>query len=103
MEIAMITKLSMGQPLKEKPVTLNQLTLLDVIANGTAIRLFRETLVSFDRNSSTRYVMSVRRHHKNGWIAKQIIWPEDKLEQALIEANKTVQQEVQRVSTLLIA
>lgn len=99
----MISELSKGQPLKEKPVMVNQLTLLDVIANGTAIRLFRETLVSFDKNSSTRYVMSVRRHNKNGWMAKQMIWAEDKLEQALIEANKIVQQEVQRVSTLLIA
>ncbi|CHM09657.1 Uncharacterised protein [Salmonella enterica subsp. enterica serovar Typhi] len=48
MKNAMITKLSAGQPRKEKPAVLSQLTLLDIIANGTAIRLFKETLVSLD-------------------------------------------------------
>ena len=47
MKNGMITKLSAGQPRKEKPTVMSQLTLLDIIANGTAIRLFKETLVSF--------------------------------------------------------
>lgn len=98
MKNAMITKLSAGQPRKEKPTVMSQLTLLDIIANGTAIRLFKETLVSFDNGSRTRYVMSVRRQSGRWWMAKQIIWPEGELEQALLEANKVAQQEIQRAS-----
>ncbi|CAH3952106.1 hypothetical protein I9Y19_004053 [Citrobacter freundii] len=103
MKNAMIAKLSAGQPRKEKPTAMNQLTLLDIIANGTAIRLFKETLVSFDNGSRTRYVMSVRRPSGRGWMAKQIIWPEGELEQALLEANKVAQQEIQRASLLATA
>lgn len=103
MKNAMITKLSVGQPRKEKPTVMSQLTLLDIIANGTAIRLFKETLVSFDNGSRTRYVMSVRRQSGRGWMAKQIIWPEGELEQALLEANKVAQQEIQRASLLATA
>ncbi len=99
----MITKLSAGQPRKEKPTAMSQLALLDIIANGTAIRLFKETLVSFDNGSRTRYVMSVRRQSGRGWMAKQIIWPEGGLEQALLEANKAAQQEIQRASLLATA
>lgn len=98
MKNAMITKLSEGQPRKEKPTAMPQLTLLDIIANGTAIRLFKETLVSFDNGSRTRYVMSVRRQRGRGWVSKQMIWPEEELELALLEANKAAQQEIQRVS-----
>lgn len=36
-------------------------------------------------------------------MAKQIIWPAEKLEQALLEANKVAQQEIQRVSLLATA
>lgn len=103
MNNAMITRLSVGQPRKEKPTAMSQLTLLDIIANGTAIRLFKETLVSFDNGCRTRYVMSVRRQNGGGWMAKQIIWPEGELEHALLEANKVAQQEIQRVSLLATA
>ncbi len=90
-----------GQPRKTKPEVAHQLTLLDIIANGTAIRLFKETVVSED--TRTRYVMSIRRPSGRGWMAKQIIWPAGKLEQALLEANKVAQQEIQRVSLLATA
>ncbi|EEO1593027.1 MULTISPECIES: hypothetical protein [Citrobacter] len=103
MKNAMIAKLSAGQPHKEKPAVLSQLTLLDIIANGTAIRLFKETFVSFDNGSRARYVMSVRRQNRRGWMAKQIIWPEGELKQALLEANKVAQQEIQRASLMATA
>ncbi|WP_251000627.1 hypothetical protein [Escherichia coli] len=54
---------------KEKPALVAQLTLLDIVANGTSIRLFRETAVSFDKNTFTRYVMNVRRQRGKGWVA----------------------------------
>ncbi|ELY3541552.1 hypothetical protein SNQ26_003674 [Cronobacter malonaticus] len=101
MRSAMIVSLNAGQPRKAKPEIAHQLTLLDIIANGTAIRLFKETVVSED--TRTRYVMSIRRPSGRGWMAKQIIWPAGKLEQALLEANKVAQQEIQRVSLLATA
>lgn len=103
MKNEMIIKLSEGQPRKVKPNVVSQLTLLDIIANGTAIRLFEETLVSFDNVSRARYVMSVRRQSGRGWMAKQLIWPEGELESALLEANKVAQQEIQRASLMATA
>ncbi|ENL8728930.1 hypothetical protein AB6I73_003890 [Citrobacter amalonaticus] len=103
MNNAMIIKMSEAQPRKEKPAVLNQLTLLDVIANGTAIRLFKETLASFESGSRTRYVLSVRRQNGRGWQSRQDIWPEGELEQALLAANKVAQQEIQRASLLATA
>ncbi|EMB8467699.1 TPA: hypothetical protein ACXNQJ_004836 [Enterobacter hormaechei] len=98
MNIGMISRLSIGQPKKARPTLLKQLTLLDVIANGTSIRLFKETLVTFENGARSRYVLSVRRQGKTGWVSKQMIWPEGELELALLEANKAAQQEIQRVS-----
>lgn len=98
MNIGVISRLSIGQPKKDRPTLLKQLTLLDVIANGTSIRLFKETLATFENGARSRYVMSVRRQGKTGWVSKQMIWPEGKLELALLEANKAAQQEIQRVS-----
>ncbi|ELY2528061.1 hypothetical protein SMZ85_003928 [Cronobacter sakazakii] len=99
----MILKLDKLQPRKDKPAVLGSITLLDIVANGTVIRLFKETLVSFDNGSRTRYVMNVRRHSGKGWVAKQVIWPESDLELALLEVNKVAQQEIQRATTLAIA
>ncbi|WBM72974.1 hypothetical protein OH773_22290 (plasmid) [Buttiauxella sp. WJP83] len=103
MKSAMIIKLDEGQRRKERPSTTSQMTLLDIVANGTAIRLFKETIVSIDIGVKKRYVMSVRRQSGRGWIAKQVIWPEGELELALLEVNKVAQQEIQRVTVLATA
>lgn len=103
MKSAMILKLNVGQVRKERPAIVGQITLLDIIANGTAIRLFTETLASIDDGVKKRYILNVRRQCGRGWMAKQIIWPEGELEQALLEANKVAQQEIQRASLLATA
>ena len=92
-----------GQRPKEKPALVAEITLLDIVANGTSIRLFRETAVSFDKNTFTRYVMNVRRQRGKGWMAFQRMWPEHQLELALMEVNRVAQQEIQRASVMAIA
>jgi hypothetical protein len=103
MNTEMILKLDKLQPRKDKPAVLGSITLLDIVANGTAIRLFKETVVVFGETSRKRIVMNVRRHSGKGWVAKQVIWPESDLELALLEVNKVAQQEIQRATTLAIA
>ncbi len=102
-EYEMILKLDKLQPRKDKPAVLGSITLLDIVANGTAIRLFKETVVVFGETSRKRIVMNVRRHSGKGWVAKQVIWPASDLELALLEVNKVAQQEIQRATTLAIA
>lgn len=103
MNTEMILKLDKLQPRKDKPAVLGSITLLDIVANGTAIRLFKETVVVFGDTSRKRIVMNVRRHSGKGWVAKQVIWPASDLELALLEVNKVAQQEIQRATTLAIA
>lgn len=102
MNTEMILKLDKLQPRKDKPAVLGSITLLDIVANGTAIRLFKETVVVFGETSRKRIVMSVRRYSAKV-VAKQVIWPESDLELALLEVNKVAQQEIQRATTLAIA
>lgn len=103
MNTEMILKLDKLQPRKDKPAVLGSITLLDIVANGTAIRLFKEIVVVYGETSRKRIVMNVRRHSGKGWVAKQVIWPESDLELALLEVNKVTQQEIQRATTLAIA
>ena len=103
MNTEMILKLDKLQPRKDKPAVLGSITLLDIVANGTVIRLFKETVVVFGETSRKRIVMSVRRYSAKGWVAKQVIWPGSDLELALLEVNKVAQQEIQRATTLAIA
>ncbi|EGW8330121.1 hypothetical protein DZ11F45_43620 [Escherichia coli] len=45
MKKSLVLGLDKDQKRKEKPALVAQLTLLDIVANGTSIRLFRETAV----------------------------------------------------------
>lgn len=67
MNTEMILKLDKLQPRKDKPAVLGSITLLDIVANGTAIRLFKETVVVYGETSRKRIVMNVRRHSGKGW------------------------------------
>lgn len=90
---------------KEKRKTnLSSITLLDVVANGTAIRVFKENSTSFDCGVSRRIVVSVRRSKlKSGWSAVQKIFPISQLETAIVYANKMAQKEISRESLAAIA
>ena len=79
MKKSLVLGLDKDQKRKEKPALVAQLTLLDIVANGTSIRLFRETAVSFDKYTFTRYVMNVRRQRGKGWVAFQGMWAEHQL------------------------
>lgn len=89
---------------KEKRKTnLSSVTLLDVVANGTVIRVFKENTVSFDSGVSRRVVVSVRRFSSAGWTAVQKIFPISQLETAILYANKMAQKEISRESLAAIA
>ncbi len=90
---------------KEKRKTnLSSVTLLDIVANGTAIRVFKESTASFDNGVSSRVVVSVRRSKlKSGWAAVQKIFPISQLETAIVYANKMAQKEISRESLAAIA
>ncbi len=90
---------------KEKRKTnLSSVTLLDIVANGTAIRVFKENTASFDNGVSSRVVVSVRRSKlKSGWAAVQKIFPISQLETAIVYANKMAQKEISRESLAAIA
>lgn len=90
---------------KEKRKTnLSSTTLLDIVANGTAIRVFKESAASFDNGVSRRVVVSVRRSKlKSGWAAVQKIFPISQLETAILYANKMAQKEISRESLAAIA
>ena len=92
MKKSLVLGLDKDQKRKEKPALVAQLTLL-----------FRETAVSFDKNTFTRYVMNVSRQRGKGWVAFQRMWPEHQLELALMEVNRVAQQEIQRASVMAIA
>ncbi|WP_256682401.1 hypothetical protein [Klebsiella grimontii] len=82
----------------------SSLTLLDILANGTAIRVFKECSVSFESGLSPRVVVSVRRSRlKSGWSAVQRIFPISQLETAILYANKMAQKEISRESLAAIA
>lgn len=103
MNTSLVLGLAEGQERKEKPTLMGHLTLLDIVANGTSIRLFREKAITFDAGNFTRYVMVVRRQRGRGWMSVQKMWPEDQLEPALMEANRVAQQEIQRASVQAVA
>lgn len=103
MNTAMIIKLDQGQKRRQKPTVVNQLTLLDIIANGTAIHLFKETVVDLQGDVRSRYVLKVRRQHGRDWSSKQVMWPTDQLSRAILEVNKVAQQEIQRATILATA
>lgn len=89
---------------KEKRKTnLSSITLLDIVANGTAIRVFKESAASFDNGVSRRVVVSVRRFSSAGWTAVQKIFPISQLETAIVYANKMAQKEISRESLAAIA
>ncbi|SWZ02908.1 Uncharacterised protein [Klebsiella pneumoniae] len=90
---------------KEKRKTnLSCVTLLDIVANGTVIRVFKESTASFDNGVSRRVVVSVRRSKlKSGWTAVQKIFPISQLETAIVYANKMAQKEISRESLAAIA
>lgn len=90
---------------KEKRKTnLSCVTLLDIVANGTVIRVFKESTASFDNGVSRRVVVSVRRSKlKSGWTAVQKIFPISQLETAILYANKMAQKEISRESLAAIA
>lgn len=87
-----------------RKTNLSSLTLLGILANGTAIRVFKESATSFDNGVSRRVVVSVRRTHlKSGWSAVQKIFPISQLETAILYANKMAQKEISRESLAAIA
>lgn len=90
---------------KEKRKTnLSCITLLDIVANGTVIRVFKESTASFDSGVSRRVVVSVRRSKlKSGWTAVQKLFPISQLETAILYANKMAQKEISRESLAAIA
>lgn len=90
---------------KEKRKTnLSSVTLLDIVANGTVIRVFKESTASFDSGVSRRVVVSVRRSKlKSGWTAVQKLFPISQLETAILYANKMAQKEISRESLAAIA
>lgn len=90
---------------KEKRKTnLSCVTLLDIVANGTVIRVFKESTASFDSGVSRRVVVSVRRSKlKSGWTAVQKLFPISQLETAILYANKMAQKEISRESLAAIA
>lgn len=49
MDKSLVLGLDKDQKRKEKPEMISRLALLDVIANGTSVRLFRETVVLLRR------------------------------------------------------
>lgn len=57
MNTEMILKLDKLQPRKDKPAVLGSITLLDIVANGTAIRLFKGTVVVFGETSDRKSVV----------------------------------------------
>ena len=72
MKKSLVLGLDKNQKRKEKPALVAQLTLLDIVANGTSIRLFRETAVSFDKNTFTRYVCSSPAWKRLDGISKNV-------------------------------
>lgn len=79
-------------------------TLLDILANGTAIRVFKESVSSIESGVSRRVVVSVRhRRLSSGWSAVQQIFPISQLETAILYANKMAQKEISRESLAAIA
>ncbi|EMA2753935.1 TPA: hypothetical protein RMT52_005128 [Escherichia coli] len=101
MDKSLVLGLDKDQKRKEKPEMISRLALLDVIANGTSVRLFRETVVSFEKDPFTRYVMCVRRRRGKGWMSLQRMWPEKQSQQALLEVNRVAKQEINRASEML--
>ncbi|SBW72890.1 Uncharacterised protein [Klebsiella pneumoniae] len=84
---------------EERNSLVSIVTLLDIVANGSAIRVFKESTVSFDDGISRRVVVSVRRSKlKSGWTAVQKIFPISQLETAILYANKMAQKEISRES-----
>ena len=89
---------------EERNSLVSIVTLLDIVANGTAIRVFKESAASFDNGVSRRVVVSVRRSKlKSGWTAVQKIFPISQLETAILYANKMAQKEISRESLAAIA
>lgn len=89
---------------EERNSIVSIVTLLDIVANGSAIRVFKESTVSFDDGISRRVVVSVRRSKlKSGWTAVQKIFPISQLETAILYANKMAQKEISRESLAAIA
>lgn len=80
------------------------LTLLDILANGTAVRVFKENVCNSAGLVSQRVVVNVRRTRlKAGWSGVQKIFPISQLETAILYANKMAQKEISRVSLAAIA
>lgn len=88
---------------QNRPRVLTSVTLLDILANGTAIRLFREAIGGKDATINNRLVISVRRPLKKGWTSVQHTLPADQMQEALLRANQIAQMEIQRVSIAAIA
>lgn len=88
---------------QECPRVLTSVTLLDILANGTAICLFREAIGGKDATINNRLVISVRRPLKKGWTWIQHTLPADQMQEALLRANQIAQLEIQRVSIAAIA
>ncbi|MEG8915507.1 hypothetical protein U4S76_08315 [Klebsiella pneumoniae] len=89
---------------EERNSLVSIVTLLDIVANGSAIRVFKESTASFDNGVSSRVVVSVRRSKlKSGWAAVQKIFPISQLETAIVYANKMAQKEISRESLAAIA
>lgn len=88
----------------KRPADVVKSTLLDIMANGTAIQVFREKLVDFRGESPTRIVVTVRRQRLNaGWSGVQRLFPVSQLETAIVYANKLAQNEISRQSLVAIA
>lgn len=88
----------------KRKTNLSCVTLLDIVANGTVIRVFKESTASFDSGVSHRVVVSVRRSKlKSGWTAVQKLFPISQLETAILYANKMAQKEISRESLAAIA
>ncbi|HHT4259150.1 TPA: hypothetical protein ACTYZB_004817 [Klebsiella variicola] len=88
---------------EKRKTTLSSLTLLDIIANGSAVRVFKESVGCFDEGISNRVVVSVRRRHGSGWVAVQKMFPVLQLETAILYANKMAQKVISIESVSAIA
>ncbi|WP_411512035.1 hypothetical protein QM042_02150 [Escherichia coli] len=75
MNTSLVLSFAEGQERKEKPTLMGHLTLLDIVANGTSIRLFREKATIPDAGNFTLKLTVVRRQRGRGWMSVQKMLP----------------------------
>ncbi|HFP9309417.1 TPA: hypothetical protein ACJI3N_005307 [Raoultella planticola] len=91
---------------EKRPRILTSITLLDILANGVAIRVHREAVGGFDCGIRSSLVVSVRkpaRYPQKGWSAVQYILSDKEEAKAILLANKLAQREIAKISIEAIA